>query len=202
MHTLVSTLALFILLFVDAFATVLPNDQTTISNCSGNVPPSNGYLSYFPTFGPQITGIEGWETWTITIPSTFNNSMAVFTWTRGDPASLSSNPNGPATFSAFTTHDNFSASITDTFLYEKVGDIGWQISIGNNHLVFDGTEGFGFWNISVNIAGLITEAFNELYVCLLVCMGFSKFVIQGPSWHSFPTVLQRCSQPSRPWLLH
>jgi hypothetical protein len=96
--------------------------------------------------------------------------MSVFTWTRGDPASPTSDPNGLATFAVYSAHTNFSASVTGKFVYQYVSSKETHISIGDNHLVFDGVHGtmIGLWNISVNIQGFKSVFSIDMYVIIRV----------------------------------
>ena len=112
------------------------------------------------------------------MPHITNNSLTVFTWTRGDPASPKSNPNDVATFSIYSAHTGFSASVTGKFVYKYVSDRETSISIGDNHLIFDGYHGstIGVWNITVNIEGMQSAISVDLYVSLKSCIrrGFTE----------------------------
>jgi hypothetical protein len=187
---ILSGLVLFSIAFVDVLgASVRTNSQAPsfISNCSNTVP-SIPPANYFSGFGPQLTGMNeflscddldgrnlthflllgntGWEKWTVPIPHTINNSMTIFTWTRGDPASPSSNPNGLGTFSVYSARAEVSASVTGKFVYEYVSEKEMHISIGDNHLVLDGNHGtmVGLWNITSNIAGLQSNISMDMCV--------------------------------------
>lgn len=142
----VSSLALVALGSIEVFAASVPPASSyaisNIYNCSGNAPtpPVQG-KDFFPTYGPQIQGNKGWETWTYVLPGVTNDSMSVLQWTRGDPASPSSNPEDLATFSIFASHGSFSATVKENFVYKELSANILDISIGENHLIFDGTIG-------------------------------------------------------------
>jgi hypothetical protein len=148
-----------------------------INNCSGIVPQNSfGYAA--SSYGPQISGEHGWETWTlhVTAPDGGGDNfvMTVLQWARGDPASASSNLSGdPAsassnlsegTFSAsFVTQEvDFKSNITDNFVYDQSDNSLFSISIGGNRLIFDATLGpFGGWNVSVDISGLKADFYID-----------------------------------------
>ena len=127
----------------------------SIHNCSGEADPApTTYKPYFSSYGPQLTGGNGWEEWTFVLPDFLNQSMFHFRWTRGDPAARNSNPR-TATFSLLYEKTGFRASVKDSFKADTVGDSSLSISIGKNTLSFDGTKGpFGLWSISADIEGL------------------------------------------------
>lgn len=81
--------------------------------------------------------------------------MFHFRWTRGDPAASSSDLRA-ATFSAYYEKTGFRANVKGSFESKITGDTYLSMSIGDNHLSFNGSAGglFGLWNASVNIEGL------------------------------------------------
>ena len=131
---------------------------TPIHNCSGEAAPApTTYKPYFPSYGPQLGGVLGWEEWTFVLPDYLNQSMFHFRWTRGNPAALISVPQ-IATFSVFYEKTGFRADVKGLLKSNTVGDSLLSISIGKNSLSFDGTKGpYGLWNVSVDIEGLKTN---------------------------------------------
>ena len=128
---------------------------TPIHNCSGEAAPApTTYKPYFHSYGPQLKGNSGWEEWTFVLPDTLNQSMYQFRWTRGDPAAFGSTLD-TATFSAAYEKIGFTTSVTGQFEYKAVDETSMSISIGNNVLSFDGTQGpYGLWSLSVDAGGL------------------------------------------------
>ena len=134
----------------------LPSVVKSIHNCSSEAPPVPiTYKPYFSSYGPQVTGSHGWEEWTFVLPDQLNQSMFHFRWTRGDPAASSSDLRA-ATFSAYYEKTGFRANVKGSFESKITGDTYLSMSIGDNHLSFNGSAGglFGLWNASVNIEGL------------------------------------------------
>jgi len=130
---------------------------TPIHNCSGEATPApTTYKPYFPSYGPQLGGILGWEEWTFVLPDHLNQSMFHFRWTRGNPASpVPVSIPQSATFSVFYPKTGFKADVKGLLKATAVGDSSLSISIGKNYLLFDGTKGpYGLWNLSVDIEGL------------------------------------------------
>jgi len=87
-------------------------------------------------------------------------------WTRGDPASKTSNPLGLATFSLFNNFANgttYSLSVQDKFVYTESNNVK-NMSIGGNYILWDGN--YGVWNISIIADGFTfatTSVITEPY---------------------------------------
>lgn len=193
---LLSRVALWVVVATSVPSALSSHPPSTIANCSSSVTPIKpyGYRPFFHSYGPQLEGNKGWETWTLTLNHIAYDSMSVFEWSRGDPASPSSNLHGPGTFSMMTAYNGVSTSIADEFLYEEDEDAGlFHISIGENHLIFDGTVGdIGSWNYSVKFGGLESAGFMLLYACLfLYKLDYTdETVYQRQPWYGFRAVIQ------------
>ena len=102
----------------------------------------------------------GWEEWVFLAknrPPDGTELIYSYRWALGDPTSADTSQHSFVAWALFPIPNGtfYHQVVNDGLEYEQRADGGFTYSVGDNHPIWDPVH--GFWNTSVNTAGLIIE---------------------------------------------